>query len=214
MTPTELNNTARRRYNAVNDTFWSDEEIYDLIYDGCIDLAREAEVIRRVYTASTVASTRTYAYPTNTMAIKRIEYNGQKLKPIDFREDDAITWGDSSTTDSGTPQYYAVWNETIYLRPIPDSVGTLSIYSINEPSSITVASVLEIPSEYHMDLVTYIVAEMAAKDTNVGVAKYYIDRWEKKKTDAKRFEKKKLRADSFTSVKAEESANGNYLGTI
>lgn len=214
MTPTEIETSARNRYNSIGDSFFSSEEILALMWDACLDITRECNLIERVYTTSTVASQQEYAYPTSTISIKRITYDGKKLKPITMREDDAITGLNQSTTSEGTPQYYFVWNDTIYLRPIPSSVATLKIFTYNEPSVLTISSTLEIPTQFHMDIVDYIVSEMAAKDSNLQFAKYYADKWERSKLDIKKWQRKRLRGDSFASVQDEDQLIEGYLGIV
>lgn len=214
MTPTELETAARNRYNSIGDSFFSQPEILDLIWDACLDMTRECNVIERVYTTSTVANQQEYSFPTSTISIKRITYDGKKLKPITFREDDTITGLNQSTTSTGTPQYYYQWNDTIYLRPIPTDVATLKIFTYNEPQVITTASVLEIPVQFHMDLLDYIVSEMAAKDSNFEAAQYYANKWEAAKMSIKKWQKKRLRGDSFATVQDEESMIEGWLGIV
>lgn len=214
MTPTQIETAARNKYNAIGDSFFSTSEILDLLFDACNQLSREALLIKRVYTTSTVASQQEYSKQTNTIALKRITYNGQKLKPITFREDDTLTGLNQSTTSEGTPAYYFEWDSSIFLRPIPSGVGTLKIYSINSHSAITSSSVLEIDEIYHMDLVNYLTSEMCAKDNNFKMADWYLKKWEKAKGDAMGFERKRLRGDSFATVQAEESMIEGYLGIV
>jgi hypothetical protein len=184
------------------------------MWDACLDLTRECNVIERVYTTATVASQQEYSFPSSTISIKRITYDGKKLKPITFREDDSITGLNQATTSTGTPQYYYQWNETIYLRPIPTDVATLKIYTFNEPQKLTISSSLEIPLQFHMDLLDYIVSEMAAKDSNFEAAKYYAKKWEEAKDSIKKWQKKRLRGDSFASVQDEDSMVEGYLGIV
>ncbi len=214
MTPTEIETAARNRYNSIGDSFFGQNEILDLLWDACLDLTRECNLIERVYTTSTVASQQEYSYPTSTISIKRITYEGKKLKPITMREDDAITGLNQSTTSEGTPQYYYVWNETIYLRPLPSSVGTLKIYTYNEPQQLTTSSSLEIPTQFQMDLLDYIVSEMAAKDSNFTAAQYYANKWEQAKMNIKKWQRKRLRGDSFATVQDEEAMIESYLGIV
>lgn len=200
MSPTDIELAARNRYNAVGDSFWSQAEIFMLIYDACLDMARECFLIETTYTTSTVASQRAYDYPTNTISIKRIEYNNAKLEPVSFREDDYIVGYNQSVTSTGTPMYYSIWDETIYLRPTPSGVGTLTIYSYNEPSEVTSTSTLEIPTQFHMDIVSYVVSEMCSKDQNYTGAQWFLNKWEKAKLSAKRYARKQKRGDSFAVV--------------
>lgn len=214
MTPTELVTYIRQRHNVVGDTFWSDAEILNLVWGACFDMAREALVVENVYTTTTVAGTQAYSYPTSAIAIKRITYDGAKLEKIDFREDDQITGQYSSSTSQGNSQYYYIWNEQIYLRPIPSSAVTLQIYVFNEPQQITTASTLEIPTQFHLDTVDYALSCMHAKEKNFAGSKYYDDRWAARLLKIKAWQRKRLRADGFTSVKDMDSISSSFLGVV
>jgi hypothetical protein len=214
MTPTELETAARNKYNAIGDSFFGQSEIFDLLYDACNQIAREALAIKATYTTSTVVSQHEYTKPSNTISIKRVTYNGQKLKPITLREDDSITGLNQSTTAEGTPAYYYEWDGSIFLRPIPSEVGTLKIYSYNSHDVITSTSTISVPTEYHMNLVDYVVSEMCAKDQNFQMATWYANKWDRFKLDCIRFEKKKLRGDSFSAVQSEEAMIEGYLGIV
>lgn len=214
MTPSEINTAARQRYNAVGDTFWPDAEIYDLIYHACLELATEALLIERVFTTSTVASQQEYDFPTNAISIKRITYNGKKLVPITFREDDVLTVLNQATTSTGDPTSYAVWNNVFYLRPIPASVQTLKVWAYVEPQAVASSSTLEIPTEFHMSIVNFILAEMSAKNKNYEGAQYYRSLWEKDVNRAKRFSRKKNVGDAFQFVKNVDLAPQTDLGNI
>jgi hypothetical protein len=214
MTPAEIEQAARERYNAVGETFWSQAEILNLIYAACLEISIETKCIERVYTTTTVASTQEYAFPTNAIAIKRVTYNGRKLKPTTFREDDSLTLDNSISTTTGTPAYYVVWNNTIILRPIPDSAVTLKIYSINEADEIDSTSTLEVPTFTHMRIVNYVVSEMYAKDKDFSSAGYYKKLWEQDKLEIKRWLRKRRRTDSFVGVQDEEMLGNTVLGII
>lgn len=214
MTPAQVVTAARQRTNSVGDTFFSDSELYGMIWEGQNILAKEAYVIERTYTTSTVANQREYSYPTSTIAIKRVEYNGNKIHPVTFREDDAMTLSNSTTTATGYPQYYALWNFTLYLRPVPAEVGTLKIYSFNEAQEVTNSSTLEVPDIYHQDLVTYLCALMAEKNQNFQAADRYRDRWEKQVAKARSFQRRRLRADGFSAIQDMETLPTTIIGTL
>lgn len=212
MTVTELQTAARDVYNATGDTFFSDAQINNWMRQACNILAKRAHVIERVYTTTTVASTQDYAYPTNTIAIKRITYNGIKLKRITQREDDVVTLANQSSTQSGTPYYYTDWNYTISLRPIPSDAQTLKIYSYNLAQEITNTSTIEVPAVYHMDLVNYIVMMMFAKDKDTENMSNHKTLWEEAVMLAQTHEKRKRRTDSFSVVQDEGSLIGTMFG--
>ena len=185
-----------------------------LIYDACLEMATETACIERVFTTSTVAGKQEYDWPTNATTIKRITVNGQKLIPITFRDDDALTLLNSAVQDSGQPQYYTVWEEVFALRPIPASVQDIKVYATVEPQEVTDTSTLEIPTAFHNSILHYVVAEMAAKDENFTTAQYYQAKWVQGIGRMKRFMKKMKRGDSFASVQDEGSLPSTILGAV
>lgn len=205
MTPTQILTAAKNKYNAIGDSFFSDEELLALLYDACLDMNREALLIERSYSTTSVASQQEYSYPAGVISIKRVTYNGKRLEPITFTEDDSITGLNQSTSSTGTPAFFFEWNNTVSLRPVPGTDGdAIKIYTYDEPAAITAASTLEIPTQFHMNLPDYIVSEMAAKDQNFQSAQYYAQKWEKAKISAKRWAKKKGRQKGFNVVQSEE----------
>jgi hypothetical protein len=205
MTPTQILTRARNKYNAIGDSFFSDEELLGYLHDGCMEINQEAKLIERTYTTSSVANQQEYDYPGDTIAIKRLTYNGKKLEQITMRDDDLITGFNQSTTDTGTPSFYYIWNDTISLRPIPSANGdTIKVWSFNEPAEISSSSTIEIPTQYHKDLVYYIVMEMATKDKQFNHADTFERKWERAKLSAKAWARKKNRGDGFGMVQLVE----------
>lgn len=214
MTPTEIETAARRAYNSVGDTFWSSEEIMNLIYFAQMELVREGLIIERRYTTNTVADQREYDYPSQLLSIKRITYDGEKLTPIDFRDDDEITLYDEDTTDSGEPKYYSIWNETILLRPIPSSVAELKIYGYSEPQEVSITSTLEAPTLFHPRIVDFVVKEMVIKDSNFKAYDIYNNRWEKALIQARQWKVTKKRQDANAIVKNVDAVGTYYTGKL
>lgn len=214
MTPSQLEEAARRRYNAVGDTFWTQAEMFDLIYQAQMELALEALAIENVYSTTTVASQQAYPWPTRAIRIKRVTYDGTKLGVIDMREDDAITMLNSSTTSTGTPAYYYLWERSVYLRPVPAAAATLQIWTYDRPQTVTTTSTLDVSEEYHMDLLYFMLAEMSLKDNNPPMEQRYREIWEKRKLEAKKTVRKRLRGDSPAHVKDIDSLPMGGLGTV
>lgn len=214
MTPLELEEFARNRYNAVGDTFFTQAELMRVIYDGCCEIARESLCIERVFTTTTVADQQEYDYPENAISIKRVTYNGNRIDPISFDEDDSLSLSNSAVTVSGTPAYYVLWDESFYLRPIPDSANTLKVFAYVEPQPVTSTSTLEVPTQWHTGIGNKLLAYMHEKDKQFDTAKYYEDKWQKTVMDAKRFGQKKRRGGRFAAVKDEESLPKTVLGTV
>lgn len=212
---TDLNTQTRNQYNATGDTFFSDSEIYQYYYEACLEYARECLLIEGTDSSiTTVSGTQNYSVPSLTIFIKRITYNGQKLKPIDFREDDILTALNQSTTSTGTPIYVALFNGLLYLRPIPDAAQVLKIFRFKEPAALTGSSTLEIPTQFHPTLNHYALSRMYAKDKDFNASMVYQNLWEKDKLEAKKWVKKKQRGDSFAVVKTEDKMAETILGFV
>lgn len=215
MSPLDINTAARQRYNAVGDTFWSDEEIYNLIYQACLELANEAFLIERTFTTSSVASQQAYDFPTNAIGVKRVTYNGKKLMPMTFREDDVTTILNQDIANTGVPSAYVMWNQALYLRPVPATSSlTIKVFAYVQPQEVSSNTDLEIPVEYQMSLVNYILAEMCAKNKNYQGAGYYRQLWDKDVLRAKRLGRKKNIGDAFNFVKNVDIIPQSDLGSV
>lgn len=214
MTPTELVQFARQKYNAEGDSFFSDSEMYNLIYTAHLEFARTTLCIERVYTTDSVVGQQEYSYPTNTIMIKRVTYDGVKLEPVTFRQDDWITGFNSDTTASGTPKFYSMWNSTLYLRAIPDTADLeIKIFSYNQPQPILQTSTLEIPELFHMDTINYMLAEMYAKDKDFNASTYYRNIWANSLQEGKKWVRKNKRGDAFVGVQDTETLDWT-IGSI
>lgn len=214
MTPSELVTQIRQRYNATGDTFFSDAEIYNLIWQAQNILATETLCIRSLHSGSTVASTQSYSFPAQAISIKRVTYAGAKLEPINFREDDSLTGQNQATTSTGTPAFYYWWNDVIYLRPIPSAVGTINIFSYDYPQEVDATSTLEVPERYHFAIIDFCLEHLSAKDKNYQGANYYGERWREALKNAIVLEARAKTSDSFRHVNDIETLSETFIGTI
>src|SRR5688500_17329952 len=105
MTPAQVETQARRRYNSVSDTtFYSQDEVYQYIFEAEMELATRAKLIEgRDTSITTTASDQTYEVPDGFFEVSRLEYDGDKIQKIEMREDDTVTIGNSDTTSTGSP---------------------------------------------------------------------------------------------------------------
>ena len=213
-TPSQIQADARRKYNATGDTFFVDDDFYDLIYEAETQLAEEAMVIEKVYSTTSVAGQREYSWPSTAIAIKRIEYDGNKLRYSTFREDDNMTLSQADSTDTGTPDFYQIWDRTIYLRPIPGTSDlTIRIFTYDRPSLLSTGSAnLAVPEQFRKDIVNFVVAHMAMKDGNQNVARDYMNRWDLALKRAIRWQRKRRNADTPKRVQNVDDLPMTHLG--
>ena len=214
MTPTEIEQAARERYNAVGSTFWSQSEIFNLIYNAEMDFCNRTHCLEKTYQTTTVASTQEYDLPTTALGVKRATWNGFKLTPINFLDDDLITGYDADTTGSGDPRYFWVWERKIVLRPIPSSAQTLKIWTLNYPETVSSTTTLDIDVNFHPWLIDYVTSFMVAKDENYTLAKYYMDLWESHFLHAKNLISRNKTASGFKYVRDEDDTGLSIIGVI
>lgn len=214
MSPTQVLESARQSYNAVGDTYWSDAELLKYAYYAELELNREGLAIERTFTTNTVVDQREYNYPTNMMQIKRLTYDGAKLKPITFGEWDLLTVNDTSSTETGEPQYYMTWNSVIILQPIPDTVAELKIRGIVRPTLQAITGTFLIDEQFHPAIVDYVVWRMTIKDSNNPMADRYRGIWNEHIAGIRRWRQKKRRGDRFARVKNVDAGSFTYLGGL
>lgn len=216
MTPSQVETAARNRYGASTDSFFSQSEIFDLIFQAEMILATQTFCIEGVDSSTTtVSGTQSYAFPTNFIGVKRVEWNGRRLKKYDFREDDLVTALAANTTTTGDPTYYFIWNGTIYLREIPGSAQTLKVWGYKQPTALSTSPIstsLSVPVRHHPKLINYVTSHIAAKDKDYEGSRYYLELWEQDVKRAEAEEKRLKRADQFSYVRTEEQMQTTEFG--
>lgn len=212
MTPPQVVAAARDLYNATGDSFFSDLQIYNWIWQAEHELAMKALAIEATYSGSTVAAQQNYSYPTNAIALKFVTVNGKKVKRITGREDQAITLSNQTATTMGWPIYYTDWNSTIYFRPIPDGIYTLAINYYSDATVPSASGTIDVPVLFHFDLVDYVLMRMYAKDKSLDSAEFHGALWAQHVKDCIIYMKKKRRTDSFATVQSEDNLPVTILG--
>lgn len=199
LTVSDIQERARDRYNATGDKFFSDQMLRALIFSAQEELAKEGWVIEKTYTTTSTSGTRTLTWPDNTLGIKEVRYDFDKLWKLPLRSDPK-----TSTSDpTGRSRAYAVWEDTIILYPTPDETGkTIQIRVYAYPQDVTSNTApLEVPQEYRDDLINFVLAGMAMKDQNSALYDRYLAKWLDTVEKAKEQRKRRLRADRPSRVK-------------
>ena len=196
----DLLTICRQTYNsAEGDTFFSDAWMRAQVFAGECELAISGWVIENSLNTTSVAGTRTLAYPTNVLGIKELRYNYLKLKKVSIDQDPKS----SATEVTGTPDSYGIWDKEIFLFPTPaESAIRIEIRVFSLPQLLTVStSPLNVPDEYQIQLKDYILSQMSYKDLNMPLGQVYQSKWEQSVERAKQQKRKAERADKFNRVK-------------
>lgn len=170
MTPLEIIDCARQRYNAVGDNFFSDAMLYDLVYQAEMELFLAGYDIENTYQTTSITSQREYTFPENTVSIRRIEYEGVEIRKVSLSEDPKT----DLIEPTGTPDSYGIWDDVIFLYPTPDATGdTIKLFTYDRPTRVTATSTLLTPIEHHIDIVDFIISGMYAKDKDRAMSQYH-----------------------------------------
>ena len=146
---------------------YSDSTLNTLINEGQRAVAMRAWPMTKTNTLTASASTVYYTMPSDTLAIRRVTYNGVVLPEVTQQQIDADqnygSWESSTTTT--TPKYWFRGNQnstnSIGLYPAPASSGaTVLVYYASAPTDLSADSDVPFESEtrfssYHDLLVFY-----------------------------------------------------------
>lgn len=179
LTLAQFVDVVRNRHNASSDSNWSDAEIYALITNRVNEALGYTGLIEATTTAVSVASTQAYNYPTGCQVIINVDYEEQKLRRIDFSEWDNYRARDTGTP-TGTPTSFYVFNNQVYLIPIPaTSNETIRYWYMKDHVFIdgSTQTTIDIASQLIPHIINGVLSDMYAKDLNEGMCRFYEQMW-------------------------------------
>ena len=149
------------------------------------------------------------------MEIKRVEVDGQKLRPSSFLELDKLTGAIQGDTTAGTPRYYAVWGNKIFLSPIPDTSGLVitMLYTAQHTVLTTASTTFDagLNVMYHGYLIDYIVYRMYLKEQDER-ATSHLQLWQNHLQKIRQMQHGRKRRDHFAIVQSEDQSISTTLG--
>lgn len=106
-------------------------------------------------TFNTVASTASYALSTiaadlqqlTSLRITSPDNNERWLQPMTAEDFDRFI-ADPTSESEGAPSKYYLWNDTVYLYPVPDDAYTIAVRYIKTPTTVESGDQPDIPEEY------------------------------------------------------------------
>lgn len=106
-------------------------------------------------TFNTVASTASYALSTiaadlqqlTSLRITSPDNNERWLQPMTAEDFDRFI-ADPTSESEGAPEKYYLWDNTVYLYPIPDDAYTIAVRYIKTPTTVASDDQPDIPEEY------------------------------------------------------------------
>lgn len=170
--------SAGDRLNDANHARYSEPIIRRWINEGTRELARKAECLYGTTTIPVVASTQSYALPTDMIRVNSIQYElNTQVFALEFIERGAAQymWGTNQVTQSAYPQQYSTWGQpgattmNVYLFPVPSQAGLLRVWYSRLPVEIATdgsadTSSVDVPNGWEDALLDYTQAQCYLRD--------------------------------------------------
>ena len=216
MTPAQILSRARALFNEDSADLWSDDAARGFMWEGETIVASLIGGYETVDTSITTANgTAEYTIPADTLVLRRVTWNGVKLKKITLQELDTLeapSYGGSLST--GNPTDYYEWGTVIGLYPTPTSAEQLKLWITKAPAEITSSSTaFSIHQMFHHDLTDYLLWKMYDKDDDTRGDKYQAQ-WERNLVKAERKYRDYQNRDRNLLVKNADISPETELGII
>lgn len=136
------------------------------------DVAAHTKYCRSEDVFTTTATEEEIPYPTDAIAIVRIEYDGEELAKTsrDKLDSEDADWEDA---DGGPPEeWYPDRNLTFGLKPAPDVAYDITIFSVSKGNTLTnPTDTPNIPSAFHRMLSLFACGNMKREDGEVDASR-------------------------------------------
>lgn len=163
---------------AFGDDFGTRITINDLVRwanDGQREIAMKNELLQVKGSVPLVAEDPEYPFPANILKLLAVTYRGQPLEGMGFKEFLNFTQ-DSEGIVTGEPRIFTPFAGSLRLHPTPKlSEGEVALFYIRQPVDIVAddpndlnttytPTTSELPQQYHIRLVEYMLAQAAELD--------------------------------------------------
>ena len=143
----------------------TDSEINAWLNEALLKISGQSEFIGDHAETNVVANQRAYNLAPDTIKIERVELDEVKLSKTTLQELD--TFSDTHSTVTGSPKWYYIWGEKLYLYPTPTESGTgnLDIWYKRYPAVlVSDEQIPEIPDHLHYTMVRFALMRAKEKD--------------------------------------------------
>lgn len=207
----ELQTFAKRQFGDESGVQITDVDIARWVNMGCVEICSKNKVLQA--TASISGTINQAAYDLSSIAldmisIEDVSYNGVSLEQTDNSGVKKLLG--TSSSESGAPQYWYTWANSIKLWPVPTAVATLSIDYIKVPPKVSGAGdLLPLPDIYYERIVNFVLAKAYELDEDPTNAANNRRLFEDKLTEMTGVDE--TRSGTFPIVR-DDFEGGYYLG--
>ena len=162
---------ARQRLSESAAYFWSDAELLNHINEGIVEIAAISRGMEGTERITVLTGITAYSISTSYIFVEAAVYSGTTTEYADspYRPLERIPigkLGKNEDSDHVGPLAYCVWNDTLYLDPVPTSGAsgyTVMLYLLGRPTALSATSAIPTPAQYDKALVLYVVGEALEK---------------------------------------------------
>jgi len=149
----------------------SNNDIIRWINEAQREINRQNAVLQQTATTTLNAGQADYSLASISPPIYEINsllINGRRIGNISVSQaEESISLADPESEETGAPQFWYEWANTITFWPVPSTAGTIKIRYTAIPTDIAADNdTLTIPDEYFMDIINYVLKMAYEMDEN------------------------------------------------
>lgn len=147
-----------------------------------MEIVNKNPMIQATATDVTVINQQKYSIPPDLIQLESVFVDGRLLEPTNFEGIRAVL-GTENSNVTGTPMYWYIWANQIYLWPIPSEAKTIEVNYSKTPVSVSsTADTLGVPDRYFDRVCEYVMSKAYELDED----------WQGHQVNAQKFEDKLL----------------------
>jgi len=149
----------------------SNNDIIRWINEAQREINRQNAVLQQTATTTLNAGQADYSLASISPPIYEINsllINGRRVGNISVSQaEESISLADPESEETGAPQFWYEWANTITFWPVPSTAGTIKIRYTAIPTDIAADNdTLTMPDEYFMDIINYVLKMAYEMDEN------------------------------------------------
>jgi hypothetical protein len=153
----------KRQFGDESGVQVTDSDIIRWTNQAQMEVVNKTPIIQATAITQSVIGTQTYAIPPDMIQLESIMFDGNILQPNNF-EGIRSELGDDNNV-SGTPMYWYLWANQIYLWPIPSTVKSISVNYSKTPTNVSgLADKLGLPDRYFDRVCEYVLSKAYEMD--------------------------------------------------
>jgi hypothetical protein len=169
----------KRQFGDESGVQITDSDITNWVNQAQMEIVNKNPMIQATAVTTAVSGTQTYAVPPDMVQIESVMFNGNILAPTNFEDMRSQLGSDNGTP--GTPGWWYVWANLIYLWPIPNTAQAIAVNYSKYPTRVSSpADKLGVPDRYFDRVCEFVMSKAYELDED----------WNGYRVNAQKFEDK------------------------